>query len=282
MDCDDIRSEQAVEIINELNDLIIELKEKGLRISSWYGRFDLEGDPNYTERINRGYNYKKPRAAVDDVNFPWFLYWEIIWVVLNGGIKSEHKILDLGGSSSLFSYYLSSKGCRVTTVDIKKDLVDNANFVADRMKWHLKNYVMDIRELDLDDRFDHITSICVFEHIPMYDRIEINRRLRKLLRNGGRVAFTFDYGNPSRFAKIRSAKDVESQFIESSGLKVRGNREFYDNGKKYLLNPFYYNNMRRILIYKVISTIKGHFGMREFFKTKNHNDYTFGALFLEK
>jgi len=67
----------------------------------------------------------------------------------------------LGGSSSLFSYYLASKKLEVTTVDLQKNLVENANQVAQQMGWKLNNFVMDMRNLDFDSQFDHITSICV-------------------------------------------------------------------------------------------------------------------------
>lgn len=42
---------------------------------------------------------------------------------------------------------------------------------------------------------------------------------------------TFDYLNPSRLAAI------EAQFVRPSGLRVRGNARFADNGKRYLLHP---------------------------------------------
>ena len=86
-----------------------------------------------------------------------------------------------GGSSSLFSFYLASKGFRVTTVDLQRTLVDNANHVAREMGWDLNNCVMDMKQLRFEDRFDHITSICVYEHIPMFDRVEINKKIRELL-----------------------------------------------------------------------------------------------------
>ena len=61
-----------------MNDLITTLKNKNLKISSWYGCFELTGDKDSTEVINRGYNYKPIEEVVDDKNFPLFLYWEIL------------------------------------------------------------------------------------------------------------------------------------------------------------------------------------------------------------
>ncbi len=280
MELSDLESPESEAVIQELNELITNLRGKGLKISSWYGCFDLTGDPNSEEVINRGYNYEPLRNAVDDINFPWFLYWEIVWVVRHAGFMDHQKVLDLGGSSSLFSFYLASKGLEVTTVDLSQELVDNANHVAKAMGWNLENHMMDMRELSFTEQFHHITSICVYEHIPMYDRIEINRTIKDLLVPGGRFSITFDYRNPSMQARISSPTDVADQFVKPSGLRLRGNDIFLDTGTSYLLHPFYHpaapwKN-------KISSIRRGHFNFKEFFKAKTHNDYTFGALFMEK
>ena len=280
MDMEDLKSAEAKRIIAELDNLVCNLRENDLKISSWYGNFEWTQDSNSEERINRGYNYTELSGAVDDKKFPWFLYWEIVWVTLNADFDRRHRVLDLGGSSSLFSYYLASKGIDVTTVDLQETLVDNANSVARQMNWNLKNYVMDMRQLDFDTRFDHITSICVYEHVPMYDRVEINRKIGELLVGGGRFSITFDYRNPSRIAQINSPDDIREQFVEPSGLLVRGNEGFVDTGQDYLLHPFYCPGIS--WKFKCKSIIGGHFGLREILRTKKVNDYTFGSLFLEK
>lgn len=280
MDSEDLTSEESSAIIHELNSLIKKVKDKDLKISSWYGRFNLSGDPNSSEWTNRGYGYKGLKGSADDRNFPWFLYWEIVWVVLNNEFCPKHKVLDLGGSSSLFSYYLASKGMDITTIDLQKELVDNANIVAEKMGWNLKNHIMDMRKLKFDSKYDHITSLCVYEHIPMYERVDINKKIKELLVNKGKFSITFDYRNPSKLAQLSSAKDVYIQFVQPSGLRLRGNRDFYDNGKNYLLHPFY--SKRAAWRWKLRYIAKGDISLRDIFITKEANDYTFGALFLEK
>jgi len=280
IDLEDLKSKEAVAIINELNSLIKEVKPRNLKISSWFGKFDSSGDPNSFEWINRGYSYKGLEGAADDKNFPWFKYWEIVWVVSHNEFSHEHKVLDLGGSSSLFSYYLASKGLDVTTIDLKKALVDNANFVAEQTGWNLKNYVMDMREIKFDSKFDHITSLCVYEHIPIHDRIAINKKIKDLLVEGGKFSITFDYARPDRRAQINSPRDVYEQFVKPSGLKIRGNKDFFDNGKRYLLHPFYYK--KRLWKLKISYILQRDFRPWEILKTKDVNDFTFGALFLEK
>ncbi|MGI0149120.1 MAG: SAM-dependent methyltransferase, partial [Thermoplasmata archaeon] len=233
---------------------------------------------------NRGYGYSPIEGVADDRSFPWFLYWEIVWVVLNTPFRRGDRVLDLGGSSSLFSAFLASRGLDVTTVDLNETLVENGNHVGREMGWKLDNRVMDMRELSFDRPFDHITSICVYEHIPMYDRIEINKKIRDLLVPGGKFSITFDYRNPSRAARIDSPEDVFAQFVKPSGLRVRGNERFLDDRRNYLLHPFFYKNLalRDLWLWKRESIRGGHFRWWEFPLVKWWNDYTFGALFQEK
>lgn len=284
MDINDLKTDEALRIVDELNGLIGKLRDENLRISSWWGKFDLTEDRNSSEWIIRGYNYQCLPGAVDDKNFPWFLYWEIVWVILNNKLRSQQRILDLGGSSSLFSFYLASKGFDVTTIDTQRKLVDNANLVAQRTGWNLKNYDMDIRKLNLDSKFDHITSICVFEHVPIYDRIVVNSKIKDQLAENGKFSITFDYRNPNRHARISSPKDIYEQFVRPSGLKIRGNETFFDNGENYLLSPFFYNkpSLKSLLRIKIPSILEGRFKPWEIFKVRDANNYTFGALFLEK
>jgi hypothetical protein len=113
-------------------------------------------------------------------------------------------------------------------------LVENANFVAEQTGWKMKNHVMDMRSLSFESKFDHITSICVHEHIPVWDRVVVSRRIKDLLFDGGKFNITFDYRNPSRDCSI-SSQDIYEQFVKLCGLKVRGNVNFFDNDKNYLL-----------------------------------------------
>ncbi len=280
MERSDLDSSRAREIVAELGDLIRKLNDKGLRISSWYGRFDLTGEKTSPEVMNRGYGYESIEGAVDDRNFPWFLYWEIAWVTMNAGFAKGERVLDLGGSSSLFSYYLSSMGLDVTTVDLQEHLVENANVVAQQTGWTLTNHVMNMNDMKFSSQFDHVTSLCVYEHIPMYERIEINRAIANLLVPGGRFSITFDYKNPSRFARIGTPRDVYAQFVEPSGLRLRGNQVFLDTSECYLLHPFYHSQTS--WKYKLKQVWAGHFRPWEAFGSKQANDYTFGALFQEK
>jgi 2-polyprenyl-3-methyl-5-hydroxy-6-metoxy-1,4-benzoquinol methylase len=280
MDRADLFTEQGRKVCQELNDLVRWLDAKQLTTSAWYGWLQLTGEPLSFEQMNRGLTYEALPDAVDDLRFPWFLYWEIAWLMEHAGFEPGQKVLDLGGSCSLFAYYLASKGFDVVTVDLQQKLVDIANDVAQKTGWKLRNYAMDMRRMNFNEKFDHITSVCVFEHIPMYDRVEINKGIRDLLVEGGRFSITFDYRNPSRFARINTPQDVDDQFVKPSGLKIRGNYPFHDTEKNWLLHPFYHPNApfsERWLEFR-----RGHFGLLDMLRRKQEDDYSFGALFMEK
>jgi 2-polyprenyl-3-methyl-5-hydroxy-6-metoxy-1,4-benzoquinol methylase len=275
MDRADLDGAEARAVTAELNELVYDLRSAQLPVSSWYGMFDAS--ESALERANRGYGYGPLSDAADDEQFPWFLYWEIAWLTIHNEFKEGDSLLDLGGSSSLFSYYMASKGLDVSTVDLNLELVENANRVAGRRGWNLQNHHMDMRSLALTGPFDHITSVCVFEHIPLSGRIDVTSQIKELLRDGGTFSITFDYLNPAEMAQISSPEAVHDQFVGPSGLQVRGNEPFHDNGRRYLIYP-----PARLSPTQLLSVGRGELEIGEIMSVRRKNDYTFGALFLEK
>jgi hypothetical protein len=77
MDPSDLGLGEAQAVIKDLNDLIVALRATGLNASSRYGAFDLDKEYVHPERVNRGDGYTPLAGAIDDRNFPWFLYREI-------------------------------------------------------------------------------------------------------------------------------------------------------------------------------------------------------------
>jgi hypothetical protein len=280
MDRDDLETPQAREVVRELDGLVRELRNDDLRISSWYGTLELSDDPRSIQQLNRGHGYEPLEDAVDDNFFPWFLYWEIAWLTLNNDFRPGERLLDLGGCSSLFACYVASRGLEVVALDLNQELVENGDLLAAATGWSMRNLRMDLRELDLPERFDHITSVCVFEHLPVSGRIEANGRARDLLNPGGSLSITFDYLNPSRLARINSPADVEEQFVRPSGLRVRGNRELHDNDRRYLVHAA--RHPRAPAAWRRSCVEDGQFTPAEAETISDDNEYTFGSLFMEK
>jgi ubiquinone/menaquinone biosynthesis C-methylase UbiE len=200
-----------------------------------------------------------------------FLYWEIEWVIRNGHrFEKGMRVLDAGGTSSLFSCYLASLGLEMHCVDINPYLMKNAQKLARGMKWDMYTYTMDIEKMNFDDMFfDHAFSICVFEHLDFYTKQKAMVEVHRCLKQGGHLCLTFDYLNPAPYVfgynqfdtKFRNAlnspKRVKQIMCANGLFELQGNHGCYDNGKRCLQPP-------------------QAAGLGE------ANEYTFGALFLKK
>lgn len=266
----DLERPDARAIVRELDEVVRKLAEIGLPPSTWYGELEAAADLSSWERANRGLDYEPIPAAADDDRYPWFLYWEIAWLVLNNDFRAGQRLLDLGGSGSLFSCFLASRGVEVTAVDLNEELVERGNLIAARTGWPLRNLVMDMRRPQLSGPFDHAASVCVFEHLPLTGRLQASRELGDLLTTEGTFSLTFDYLNPAPTAMISSPAAVHAQFVGASGLSVRGNQRFHDTGERYLLHPAYHPD----------AVERGW--RRSGGAEPAAGRYTFGALFMQK
>lgn len=270
MDRDDLFAPEARETVQGIHQLIRDLYAKGQSMTSWYGSIEK---PNTGIGVdNRGPAYEKLPDAVDDERIPWFLYWEIEWIVrqFKGKLGPGVRVLDAGGTSSLFSFYLASLGCEVHSIDINPTLIKNSNKVAKEMGWALNAYAMDMARLEFKEGFfDHCFSICVFEHLDFYLKQRALVEFHRTLKPGGQVGITFDYNNPAPFVfdcmafddryrnQLDSPKRVKEVFLAGGLFEFVGNQEFVDNGKRYLSPP-----------------VDAH--------VKNPRDYSFGALVLKR
>ena len=287
MDREDLLTVEAKPIIKKINNLIESLYAKNLYMTSWFGtlpkreriEFNRTGIKNLTKMImrrvevkemvgisNRGADYKPLASAIDDGRIPWFLYWEIFWVLKNGPkIEKNMSILDAGGTSSLFTCFLASIGVEVHSVDINKTLVLNGNKITKAMDWNMFSYEMNMRKLDFcDESFDHAYSICVFEHLDFEIKQAALSEIARCLKPNGILSITFDYKNPapaivgfgpntSKKNQLSNKEDIKRNFLDNKYFDLLGNQDFYDNGKTYLVHPQF-----------------------------NNAPYTFGAIFLKK
>jgi len=269
MDRDDLFKDEGPMVCEYLNNLIKEVYAEGCSISSWIGLLPDEKSALSSLEDSRNFFYEPLKGAVDDDRFPWFLYWETYWLWGNVTVSSGDKILDAGGASSLFSCFLASKDINVCAIELKEGLVVNANKIAESMEWKMESYVMNMNKLKFEDEeFDHVFSVCTFEHLDYEDKQKSLREIHRVLKPGGMLAITFDYKNPapaiegkgkdiSPMNRISFPGDVRRQFFIPELYEVEGNQTFFDNGKKYLSHPL-------------------------FKPSKGYPAYTFGSFFLRK
>lgn len=286
MDRDDLFLPECEPVIAQVNDLIRKLYRKRLYPTSWYG--SLPGDAIETvpagrgrmrralRRLlgkhsappvglgERGADYEPLPGAADDNRLPWFLYWEIVWALTRGPkLKPGSRILDAGGTSSLFTCYLATLGHELHSVDLNELLVANGQAISAGMKWNnMQSYCMNMANLTFEDAFfDHASSICVFEHLTYDLKQAALNEIARVLKPGGILSITFDYQNPAPWIvgkgpdtsfenQISSEKDIQRSFLKTGCFELVGGG-FRDCGKRWLQ----------------------HF-------TDTQKRYTFGALFL--
>ncbi|MFH1407040.1 MAG: class I SAM-dependent methyltransferase, partial [Candidatus Omnitrophota bacterium] len=174
---EDLNTAEAKALAAEIEALKKELSRKGLKYSNFAGNFkdsDLGEDSQQRKT------------------------WEMVWLILHSKISNPADVLDIGGASTPFSFYLASKGHRVCVIDNDwgdNALVYNANYVAKKMNWQLRAIKQDAAGhfSFKDEAFDYIFCVCVMEHLSPQSRRSAMKEMQRVLKKGGKVAMTFDY-----------------------------------------------------------------------------------------
>lgn len=145
-------------------------------------------------------------------NTHWSRWYEYSFVAANGDFQPRQWVLDAAGGDSLFQLFLSRIGCQVLNVDLDasrqlKSTKGIVNVVGDIK--NLQNYQAKI--------FDRITCLSALEHIvkPM----QVIEQLWRVLKDGGRLAVTFDVTDYARYTHTCSM-EVASNILGYFGLEL--------------------------------------------------------------
>ncbi|MBI2105121.1 MAG: class I SAM-dependent methyltransferase [Candidatus Omnitrophica bacterium] len=215
---EDLQRPDLKAVADQLNALRAELTAQRLRFTNTAGTF-----------LAREYH---PRFESGKL-------WEAAWTILHSRVAPAHEVLDIGGASSLFSFYLASLGCRVTVLDndwANCGILLNARHVARRMGWRLSALDRDVsRPLPFaDEAFDRVFSICVLEHLPPRVRQGLMREIGRVLKPGGIAAFTMDYDHSrpllltDKGLRFAYRHKLERDVIRPSGLRLHGPADWTD------------------------------------------------------
>ncbi|GBD03406.1 Ubiquinone biosynthesis O-methyltransferase [bacterium HR19] len=156
----------------------------------------------------------------------WLRHWEYSNAIIFSQTESWMRILDAGGTGTIFSYLLALLGCQTYTVDIDESKIKSAIFTSEKLGlkniFHLKQ---DIRQLEFPDNFfDRVFSISVIEHLEPETLGKAVKELARVLKPGGILTITFDYGNyyGEKFTpgSIKSPSDLKRRIIDESGLEI--------------------------------------------------------------
>jgi cyclopropane-fatty-acyl-phospholipid synthase len=97
-------------------------------------------------------------------------------------------VLDLGCGWGSLSLWIAERypNCRVLAVSNSRDQIDFITARAEEQGFeHLEGMVADVRDLELEKRFDRVLSIEMFEHMKNYRRLMEN--ISRMLNPGGRL-----------------------------------------------------------------------------------------------
>jgi len=165
--------------------------------------------------------------------------WENAWTIYHSGVNPNDRVLDIGGASTIFSFYLASMGCSVAAVDNdwgNCGTIYNSDYVAQKMGWDLRCYDRDIaKPLPFpDNHFDCVFSICVVEHLPSAVRRIMMREMGRVLKPSGVAGLTTDYDHRRKVLvtdkglRFAYRNKLEEDVIKPSGLKIYGNADLVD------------------------------------------------------
>ena len=136
--------------------------------------------------------------SIPSLVFRPFRLWEYVWIykvlgLANGGLE----LLDLGGPGTHLSILTAMAGSQVTSLDVNPDFVEAAQDCGRSLKLQtLHPCVGDMRDLSRfpDASFDAIVCCSVLEHLTGADQKLALSEMARVLKPGGRVGLTFDYG----------------------------------------------------------------------------------------
>ena len=134
------------------------------------------------------------------------------------------RVLDAGGTGTVLSYYLAAEGCRVTTLDINPQKLRDARVTTPALGLSMEHLLASIQDLPFPAAsFDAVFCVCVIEHLPRGEQGQGMAELGRVLRPGGLIALTFDYGMKAADNPFLSPQEVVDRLILPSGLAVLGN-----------------------------------------------------------
>jgi len=93
---EDLSLSEIKNVVEKIESLKVRLSENNLRYTSAAGMFTLNTYMHESEKRK---------------------LWENAWVAYHSGVRPEHRVLDIGGASTAFVFYLASLGCCVKVID---------------------------------------------------------------------------------------------------------------------------------------------------------------------
>ncbi len=138
------------------------------------------------------------------------------------------RFLDVGGAGAALAYVLAERGHQGVAVDLNAELVATCADVGGKRKLRLEAKACDAAK-DLSvagEGFDLVTLVSVLEHIPEQEWPMVFANCARVMRRGGWLYLTFDYGDYHTEKPFgTSVKDITPVLaaVKAAGLQCKGN-----------------------------------------------------------
>ncbi|MBO6680315.1 cyclopropane-fatty-acyl-phospholipid synthase family protein [Parvibaculum sp.] len=134
-------------------------------------------------------------------------------------LRPEHHLLEIGSGWGGFAEYAASEiGCRVTGITISKEQLA---FARERMERKQLSHKVDIRYQDyrdVDEKFDRIASIEMFEAVGEEYWPDYFAKIRQCLKPGGKAGLQIITIADRSFASYRKRADFIQRYIFPGGM----------------------------------------------------------------
>ncbi len=163
------------------------------------------------------------------------------------GDRGPFDVLDVGGAMTAPVFSLASLGDRVVCLDIDAGLIAQTAGAARRRRLSVDARTTDLAQkgevtassLGVPGGFDRVYSFCVIEHIPPPGQARAAAAMGRLLKPGGELCLTFDFGEhaPTE-APLNTLEHVE-RIREAVNLPLKAHDAFLDTHQRYALDRKY-------------------------------------------
>lgn len=95
-------------------------------------------------------------------------------------------VLDVGSGMGKNSFFLAQNGFDVDAIDIDENCVKNINEMSEKNSWHIKPFLSDIRQFDLDQsKYSSILAIQCFNFIKKSEFDIVIEKIKNSLKKDG-------------------------------------------------------------------------------------------------